>query len=457
MKSGGFDCVIGNPPYVRQESLGDDFKSYVKEKYDSYAGTADLYIYFIEQSLKLLSENGNFGFICSNKWMRSNYGRPLRDLIKKKSKIEQIVDFGELPVFQGAATFPAILLLKKEKTKEQKFIFAPIKRLDFTSLSNEISKIGEKLNEHSIKGDNWTLASSREVELFEKMRQFGIPLSEYVNGKIYRGVLTGLNEAFVIDCETRDRLISEDNKSAELIKPFVGGDDVRKYFIHFRDKYLIFTRHGINIKMYPAIEKYLSNFKEQLLPKPKNWHGGKWNGRKAGAYDWFEIQDTIDYFREIEKPKIVYPEIAMESRFAIDFNSLYLNKTCFFIPIQDYYLLGILNSSLIWIYLGNLCSVLGDFKKRGRLLQQKIYLEKIPIRAIDLLKGEDKGKHSKMVNLVDSMLDLHKKKVVARSERDVKLIQRQIDDTDRKIDRLVYDLYELTSEEIKMVEDGVAK
>ncbi|HEY5503595.1 MAG TPA: N-6 DNA methylase, partial [Sedimentisphaerales bacterium] len=165
--SGGFDVVIGNPPYVRQESLGDDFKSYVKEKYNSYAGTADLYIYFIERSLKLLRKNGHFGFICSNKWMRSNYGHPLRDLIIKESKIEQIIDFGELPVFQGAATFPAILLLKKERTKEQNFIFAPIKRLDFTLLSDEIKKIGEKLSEQSIKGETWTLASSSEVELFE--------------------------------------------------------------------------------------------------------------------------------------------------------------------------------------------------------------------------------------------------------------------------------------------------
>jgi hypothetical protein len=206
--------------------------------------------------------------------MRSNYGRPLRDLIKNESKIEQIIDFGELPVFQGAATFPAILLLKKEKTKEQKFIYAPIKRLDFTSLSDEIGKVGEKLSEHSINGENWTLASRSEVELFEKMRQVGIPLGEYVNGKIFYGIKTGLNEAFVIDHKIRDRLISEDKKSAELIKPFVCGDDVRKYFIHLQGQYLIqipkgWTRQNIGTvrdpwnwfqKNYPAVASHLESF-----------------------------------------------------------------------------------------------------------------------------------------------------------------------------------------------------
>jgi REP element-mobilizing transposase RayT len=449
----GFDAVIGNPPYVRQETLGDDFKSYVKEKYDSYAGTADLYVYFIEQTLKLLRKNGNFGFICSNKWMRSNYGHHLRDLIIKESKIEQIVDFGELPVFQGAATFPAILLLKKEKTKEQNFIYAPIKRLDFVSLSDEINKIGEKLNENSIKGENWTLASRSKVAILEKMLQIGIPFGEYVNGKIYYGIKTGLDEAFVIDRETRDRLIAEDKNSAEIIKPFVNGDDVRKYSINFREKYLIFTRHGIDIEKYPAIEKHLSNFKDRLMPKPANWIKDEWKGRKPGSYNWYEIQDTIDYYEEFEKPKIVYPEIAKESRFQLDFSNYYYPTTVFICPKNDVYLLGLLNSSLIWFYLKQNCSVLGDSEKGGRLRLKRQYLTNIPIRKIDFSNNMDKTLHDRMVKLVDSMLGLHKHKTAAKTQTEQEMIQRQIDAIDREIDRIVYELYGLTEKEIKIVEN----
>jgi len=458
MHSGGFDCVIGNPPYVRQEALGNDFKSYVKEKYDSYAGTADLYIYFIEQSLKLLSENGNFGFICSNKWMRSNYGRPLRDLIKNESKIEQIIDFGELPVFQGAATFPAILLLKKEIIKKQYFTYAPIKRLDFTSLSDEIDKIGEKLSEHSIKGENWTLASRSEVELFEKMRQIGIPLGEYVNGKIYRGVLTGLNEAFVIDRETRDRLISEDKKSAELIKPLICGDDVRKCFIYFRGQYIIlipkgWTRQKIGTvrdpwdwfqKNYPAIASHLEPFS---LKAQK---------RQDKGDHWWELR-ACDYYEQFEKPKIVYPDIAKESRMTIDYKGLYFGNTVYFIPIEDLYLLAVLNSSLLFHYFKRNATVIGDADKSGRLRWFSQDVLKLPIRKIDFSKHTDKKMHDKIVQLVESMLELHKRKVAARSERDIELLLRQIESTDREIDRLVYELYGLTEKEIKIVEGEDAK
>lgn len=456
MKSGGFDCVIGNPPYVRQEAQGDEFKSYVKEKYNSYAGTADLYVYFIEQSLKLLRTNGNFGFICSNKWMRANYGRPLRDLINNESKIEQIIDFGELPVFQGAATFPTILLLKKEKTKKQNFIFAPIKRLDFASLSDEISKIGEKLNEHSIKGDNWTLASSREVKIFEKMRQIGIPLGEYVQSKIYYGIKTGLNEAFVINRETRDRLISEDKKSTEFIKPFVVGDDVRKYFIHFRERYLIFTRHGINIKMYPAIEKYLSNFKDKLMPKPANWTKGDWKGRKPGSYNWYEIQDTVDYYEEFEKPKIVYPVIAKESRFAFDTTGIYSNDKTFFIPTDNLYLLAILNSNLAWVFLKRLCSVLGDPDRKGRLELRSIHVSQLPIKKIDFMNPEEKSVLEKIEFLVSSIIELFNQSESSLSQQGKEIIGRRIYSVEKQLNQLIYELYGLTEEEIRIVE-GTSK
>jgi len=454
-KNPGFDVVIGNPPYVRQETLGEQFKKYAKEKYETYAGTADLYVYFVERSHRILVSGGRFGMICSNKFMRAKYGKNLREYLASNSTIHQIVDFGELPVFKGPASFPAIILTSNKKTKKQNFIYAPIKSITFPSLENEVKKIGKTLDSRSLAGDNWTLARREEIEIFEKMKKSSVPLGEYVDRKIFRGILTGYNEAFVIDKETRKKLISEDPKSAKLIKPFVIGDDVRNYHIRNKKRYLIFTRRGTAIDDYPAIKRFLLPFKDRLMPKPNGWKGDNWKGRKLGTYEWFEIQDIVDYYEKFEKIKIVWPEIAKESRFSIADNSVYLNKTCFFSPINDLYLLGLLNSKVVWFYLKRLCSVLGDPDKGGRLLQQKIYIETIPVRTLDIENPEEKKKYFNMVKLVEQMLQLNKDLQKAKTSHKKEVIQRQINATDKQIDKLVYKLYDLTEEEIAIVEEGV--
>jgi len=454
MKAGGFDCVIGNPPYVRQESLGPQFKEYAQKSFAGYAGTADLYTYFIEKAHLLLVKGGLFGMICSNKFMRANYGNALRSFISKRTTIEQIVDFGELPVFEGAATFPAIILTANIAPKEQKFIYAPIKRLDFQSLEKEVKEIGNTLDERSLTGDNWTLAKAEEIEVFEKIKKMGIPLGEYVKGNIFYGIKTGFNEAFVIDKATRDRLIKEDKKSTEIIKPFVVGDDIRRYRIDSKDNYLIcipkgWTRSKAGIIKnadawnwisgnYHSVAKHLEPYKEKAEKRCDK-----------GEY-WWELR-ACDYYDEIEKPKIIWPEIAKENRFSIDNGEYYLNKTCFFTPFNDKYLLGILNSKLIWYYLKKICSVLGDAEKGGRLLQQKIYLETLPIKDRSNMNLSQKKQAEKLINHVESQLALNLQKCRSDNEKR-KIIQRQIEATDREIDQLVYELYGLTKEEIRIVE-----
>ena len=452
MKNGGFDAVIANPPYVRQETLGEKFKEYASSHYKTYAGTADLYVYFFEKAHKLLKSEGFFGMICSNKFMRANYGKPLREFLANETALVQIIDFGELPVFANAATFPAIYLTRNQKMKFQKFIYAAIKRLDFESLEEEVKAVGTKLDRKSLSGDNWTLASKGEVEIIEKIKKVGIPLKDYSGVQIYRGILTGFNEAFVIDGETRKRLIKEDPKSKEIIKPFVVGDDVRKFKINFKDRFLIFTRHGIAINEYPAIYNHLLSFKSKLTPRPKNWKGKEWLGRKPGAYDWYEIQDTIDYYQEFEKPKILYPVIGKESRFSFDKDGYYSNDKTFFIPTDDLYLLGILNSKISWIFFKRLCSVLGDPDNGGRLELRSIHVCQLPVKNIDFEKPFEKSRHDKIIDLVTAILSLHQKLPLARTDHEKTLLQRQIDSTDRNIDKLVYELYGLTEEEIAVVE-----
>ena len=470
--TGGFDAVIGNPPYVRQEGLGEQ-KKYFAKIFESYAGSADLYTYFIERALKLLNESGRFSYIVSNKWMRSNYGKALRAFLKEYN-IEEIIDFGELPVFADAATFPMIMVIRAdgaqsspdtdtatprngglqsaaeqsaaeqsaaEQSTARRTLYAPIKRLDFDSLAKEKEHVAYSLEETAMDVKGYTLVRPETQAILDKMKETGVPLGEYVEGKIYRGVLTGFNEAFIIDKAKRDELIAEDPKSAEIIKPFVVGDDVRKYRINFRDRYLILTKIGVDIKRYPAIFKHLSQYKVRL---EKRWDKGKY---------WWELR-TCKYYDEFEKPKIIWPDIAKESRFAFDEGDYHIEATVFLLPNKNKYLLGLLNSSLIWFWLSNSCPVLGDQNKGGRLRLKTVYTINLPIRTIDFDNPDDVAAHDRMVSLVTDMLALNKRLQKTESPSTRKAIEAQIAHTDSTIDKLVYDLYNLTDKEIAIVEGG---
>ncbi|MBW2637968.1 MAG: Eco57I restriction-modification methylase domain-containing protein, partial [Deltaproteobacteria bacterium] len=287
LKNGGFDVVIGNPPYVRQEQLGS-FKTYFQGHYKTYHGVADLYTYFIERGIMLLRRGGYFSYIVANKWMRANYGNPLREWLKSQ-KILHIIDFGDLPVFQKVTTYPCIVVTQKGNPGKT-FKALQVKSLDFPDLKAYADEHFHSIQQGGLDGGGWSLADEKSQTLLEKLKKTGIPLGEYVKGEIYRGILTGLNEAFVIDGETRERLIAEDPKSAEIIKPFLAGKDIKRYQPLTNDKFLIFTRRGIDIDKYPAIKQHLLQYKERLMPRPRNWQGEKWQGRKPGSYQWYEIQ-----------------------------------------------------------------------------------------------------------------------------------------------------------------------
>jgi len=213
---------------------------------------------------------------------------------------------------------------------------------------------------------------------------------------------------------------------------------------------LIFTRRGVDIKKYPAIERYLRQFKKQLMPKPKNWEKEKWQGRKPGGYQWYEIQDTTAYYQEFEKTKIIYPNICQRPEFSFDKAGYYANAKCFIIPIVDKYLLGILNSSVtFFLFRFILPKLRGDFYE-----PRYVYLKNFPIRLIDFNNPTDKANHDKMVQLVERMLKLNQKLATAKEPQMKNILKRRIEATDREIDQLVYRLYDLTASEIKLVEKG---
>jgi type I restriction-modification system DNA methylase subunit len=443
IENGGFDAVIGNPPYVRQELLGD-FKDYFQQHYEVYHGTADLYAYFIEKGVSLLRKDGLFSYIVANKWMRANYGEPLRRWMKKQ-RIEEITDFGDLPVFENATTYPCILRIRKGNAAI-KFTATQVKTLDFSNLSDYVSGNSYDVNKTILNDEGWSLVNEQSQALLDKLRSKGKPLGEYVNGMIYRGILAGFDEAFVIDEKTKKKLIAEDKKSAELIKPYVMGRDIKRYQLVNSKRYIIFTRRGINIKDYPAIQNYLSSFKDKLMPKPKDWKGSEWKGRKPGAYKWYEIQDAVDYFAEFEKPKLIYLKFQVRPAFVIDYEGFYPNSAVWAIPGNDLYLLGILNSKLGWYLIANYCTQI----QNGYQLIFK-YLGQVPIRTIDFNIPSEKAIHDQLVSLVDRLLDLYKKKAVLPPSAEREKIEREIAVMDEKIDDIVYGLYGVTNEEKKII------
>ncbi len=382
-ENGGFDAVVGNPPYVRQEGLGDD-KAAFKEMYAVFNSIADLYTYFIERGHTMLYSNGRFGMITANKFMRANYGAALRSLLTTEVKLEMLIDFGDLPVFGDATTYPIILLSSRVQRNGTPIEYALLKTLNFDSLPQAIQSAASQMPESAFSGTNWSLAVASEQGILDKLKANSVSLGGYVNGTIRRGILTGFNEAFVIDRTTRDRLIAEDLKSAEIIKPFVIGEDVKRYNIDFEERYLIFTRRGIEITRYKAIEGHLSQYKPQLKPKPAGWSDrtqGKWPGRKPGPYKWYEIQDNIAYHAEFEKPKIIYPDIAKSCQFAFDTYGNYSVNTTYFFPIDvsQVYLVPLLNSSLVEFFFRTIsASIRGSYL---RFFDQ--YVTQIPIRRIN--------------------------------------------------------------------------
>jgi type I restriction-modification system DNA methylase subunit len=442
---GGFDAVIGNPPYVRQEMIGN-FKSYFQEHYRVYHGSADFYVYFIEKGVSLLNPAGFFSYIVANKWMRANYGEPLRKWLKQQD-IQEIIDFGDLPVFKDATTYPCIIRVKKGKPPGR-FSVAIATTLQFESLDAYVQTCQYPVQMSALEDNGWSITGEKTRVLLKKLKAIGIPLGNYAKGEIYRGILTGLNEAFVIDSATRDRLTAEDPMSSELIKPFLAGRDIKRCHPLPVGKFLIFTRRGIDIKKYPAIEKHLQKFKEKLMPKPADWKGTDWKGRKPGQYKWYEIQDAIDYFAEFEKPKIIVPAIVQKASYTFDHDGFLSNDKTTIIAVDDLYLLGMLNSKVCDFVMHSIAST----KQGGYYEYKPMYLSQLPIRIINFTDSADKARHDRMVVLVEQMLSLHKRLAEAKTDHEKTNLKRQLDATDRQIDRLVYELYELTEEEIKIVE-----
>ncbi|MCX6877413.1 MAG: N-6 DNA methylase [Verrucomicrobia bacterium] len=349
---GGFDVVVGNPPYVRQELL-TPYKPWLAANYQCYHGMADLYVYFYELGLRVLKPGGLLSYIVTNKWMKAGYGEPLRRFFSEKSWIKSVVDFGHAKqIFEDADVFPCIIVAGKptsdKKPKTARLCTIPREQLRIDDLSVQIEREGAEMEVGQLGVESWQLEPAEVTALLSKVRQTGKPLKDFAGVKPLRGIVTGCNEAFLIDSKTRDELVRVDPKSAEIVHPYLRGQDVNRWQSEWEKTWIIFTRRGIEIDAYPVVKAHLNQFRSQLEPKPDDWTGADWPGRKGGSYKWFEIQDSIDYWQQFDRPKISYQEIQFHPSYALDTQGLYGNNKTFFITSDDLYLLAVLNSPLMW-------------------------------------------------------------------------------------------------------------
>lgn len=391
MKNGGFDVVVGNPPYVRQELL-TPYKSYLSSKYKCFSGTTDLFAYFYELGLTVLKKDGLMSFISNTFAKTTGAGEVLRKYLQENSRFEQVIDFGTLQIFEGATTYPIIVVLRKDSPAKT-FDYLSVKPDDLNSIQAAFLAKAIQVSQSNLKPESWVFQDEKTEKLRNKLRAYEAIESTY--GKCYRGILTGFNEAFIIDEETKNKLVNEDPKSAELIKSFWEGKDIYRWNSDVQNKYLIFTRRGTEIQNYPVILKHLEQYKSQLTPKTSKDDSV---GRKSGAYEWYEIQDVVGYYKLFETPKITWPNLQARGKFCWDDSGKYINAPAVILPTDDKALLGVLNSSLVWFYLTGICVA----RSGGYLEIKPQYFSQIPVPSIP----EDV--HGDLATLVDANINATK-------------------------------------------------
>ena len=443
---GGFDAIVGNPPYIRMEEF-KAIKDYLKAHYVMHDERSDFYAYFIEREHNLLNARGRFGMIVSNKFLRANYGKKLRGFLAQRTKVERIVDFAGLPVFKGATVRTIILLTSLDTQAQNATQYSPPLNIrKFADLESGLLSVGEaiadityEVSPTALTQPVWSFAKADVDDLIGKLKSRCQQLADYCDGKICMGVKSGLKEAFEIDAKTRAQIIRQNPAAKEIIKPFLNGRDVRRYSIESPGSFLIYTYHGIAMAKYPAVKKYLEPFKARLE-------------KRATKQLWHELQQPqLKFAPYMDSPKIIFPDIATEPRFALDESGFYSSNTTYFIALRDLFLLGLLNSSLGLFYFRTVCAGLeGKNETYLRFFGQ--YLEGFPVRQSDFSVATEKSLHDSLVAKVEAMLEAKKQLAKAKTDKDKTYYENKCASLDQQIDRLVYDLYGLTEDEIKIVE-----
>lgn len=360
---GGFDVVLGNPPYVRMEHL-KALKPYLEKRYEVASDRADLYCYFFERGLRLLKPGGRLGFISSNTFFKTGSGKPLRGYLRREATIEGVVDFGDLQIFEGVTTYPAILTMKRgAASKGHELRFWKVDALPETNFQATWEAAAGLYQQADLGAGSWELESTRLQALRAKIEQ-GKPKLQDIYGAPLYGIKTGLNEAFVIDSATKDKLCAQDPRSAELLKPFLEGKDIRRWRAEPRGLWGIMLTKGwtkgrygpggeeeqwkrISVE-FPGIAEWLSQFSSQAARRSDK-----------GDY-WWELR-SCDYLSLYDEPKVIFAHFQSEPLFFFDDEHFYTNNRGY-IWRAGLCEVALLNSKVVWFFMtGVTSSIQGGF------------------------------------------------------------------------------------------------
>ncbi len=497
--TGGFDVVIGNPPYVHLEKIKETSLALEKMGYETFDKRGDIYCIFVEKGVDLLKPNGLISYIMSNKWLQAAYGKSLREHLLKY-KIIGLIDFGDIQIFEGATTYPSIFIAQKA-LPQKKFPVSVLKSTNSADFESNVDKTAEYFETNSFNGDTWVISSNKEKSFLEKLKTKCATLSDFINGEAYYGIKTGLTEAFLIDGKTKQSIVEKDPRAGEIIKPFLQGRDLSKYNTVIPSSYLLLFEKGVtnqNVKHKSEATNWLKN----TYPSVANWLGPfEERGMKRtdkGGY-WWELR-ACDYYGKFAEPKIMYQTFQVKPCFIYDEQGLFCNNSMWIIPTKNKALLGLLNSKMGWWLITKYCTQIQD----GYQLIWK-YFGQIPIpglnspeltglveKMLEITKGQQAiigsfgkylqsqitiGKLSRKLEswhglvFPDFIKELNKAikksggaklsksgemewmEVFETKKAEVQGLQSEIAKIDKEIDHKVYGLYGLTGEEIKIVED----
>ncbi|GBC63279.1 hypothetical protein DENIS_4273 [Desulfonema ishimotonii] len=498
MENGGFDVIVGNPPYVRQESL-TQYKPYFSENYKCYTSTTDLYAYFYEKGLSLLCSESFFSYISNNFFKTTGAGIQLRNYLKNNSRFISVTDFADLQIFEGVTTYPIIIVLKKSEDRCESFNYLRVRFENLVRLESSINKEAVQVEQPSLKEEGWIFEPKAFEELKKKIRKN--PTVKTLFGKCYYGIKAGLNEAFIISEEKRQAFISQNPREAEMLKPFLEGKDLNKWLCSDAKKWLILFPKGwtSNISGQKGSENAWKYIKENF-PGIAG-HLGQYESKAVKRHDkgefWWELR-ACAYYDLFESPKIVWPNLQEDNKFAFDNNKFYINAPSVILPVKNKALLCIVNSKLAWFFLKDICAI----RSGGYVEMKPQYFEQLPIvlpdddfpfiqkadimlnlsaqlafqkltlsdyltASLGIPKLTRKLRSPETLSFDEFIREVKKKKIRTENAdifeaakgyfEAIAALRTRIDETDREIDQMVYRLYGLTDGEIHIVETACPK
>ena len=435
-QEGGFDIVIGNPPYVRQELIRS-IKPILKRLFSEvYAGTADLYVYFYKRGTELLRAGGSLIYISSNSFLRAGFSRKLRKFFTDKVYFHRLLDFGSVPVFK-AGVDTCIFLCESKAPDGETFFAATFRdKADIPRLPEAFRERAFLMNVCDLSPNGRTLTSSEMFRLLERLENVGTPLERCIDGGFYRGLTIGCNDAFIIDESVRQHLIFEHASSDELIKPSLRGRTLKKWKVESTNEYMIVIASSVNwewpwsdarsdaeaerifAENYPAIHQHLNSYRERLIAR-----------EDRGKFYW-ELR-SCTYYAGFAEPKIIYPQTAKSLYACYDMAETFGVNSIYFIPTSDLSLLAILNSRLFDWYARHKFQSINDPWAGGRLQFLAQYVQYVPIA------DRTAAQKTALSRLVERILADPESEKVRKIEK--------------KIDELVYQLYGLTDAEIELI------